>query len=130
MQRTNEYKLEQTAVLRKHRKLLERPFSISSEIRRALTSEQESYLEKFGTWLKALSEGEVACLSDAQRHFVDSSNGKINPETFAECVWLKYQEIKADLGNATQARYTGPHGGTGGYYGIYSKHGLSSKDKK
>jgi hypothetical protein len=54
------------------------------------TESEAAYLDRWGSWLKALWDFTIPAKTDAQAKFVRLTRGNICGETQAEVLWIKY----------------------------------------
>ena len=71
-----------------HKKYLDQDFDVTP--RKLFDPEEIRILEQFGRWMLALMLREIRPETDAQARFLEVCEGKSEPETKFEKVWMKY----------------------------------------
>lgn len=59
------------------------------------TDGELSQLTRYGTWLEALVEGEILPVTNDQRRFIKVAQGRLEPESDFELLWIKFQRLHA-----------------------------------
>jgi uncharacterized protein YifE (UPF0438 family) len=77
------------------------------------TSAEQQTLRELGNWFTALVEGKISPVTDAQRHFIQVSNGTAEPTTDFEKLWWRYkQRIELEKEGETPRYFWSDTGGS------------------
>lgn len=60
----------------------------------AFNDEERTILARYGRWMEALASGVIAPATPEQEHFLQSVNGKANPVSRFEEIWLKVKRYQ------------------------------------
>lgn len=58
-----------------------------------LSKDELTILKRYGTWMTALSSGEIQALTQSQEQFVEAAQGRREPKTKFKKAWCMYSGL-------------------------------------